>query len=479
MRFTLPVLGLALATPISAQFDDAMWFAARQGRTLTKVDASGKVLAKVDMSANGFDLSRVARAPNGDLWLVNFITATLTLCDRNGVLIKNVSTSSIGGGGATDIVFDKAGVAWVTFNSAGVVARMDAAGNVLGTVTVGPTPLGITIDNQGGIWVGHRVTAPSRITRIDPVTFTPTSYNLPATSKTLGGTVLADSPGLLGTSQIWVCGDGANELHVFDNAGTFKTTYTVGTSLTAGVNSLTLDGKGDIWCVHFRSRSGGGDVYHLDRNTGAVLQVIPDAPEPIAVMTDSFGRVWYHNRITFSGPTPSEARRADTTPSGQFEVSAPTGNGAYSVTDPNGFHRAYVIDPFGDADGDTALNVAEALAGTSPYDAQSNPGCHMLMRGRSTLNSTMTLEFKGNGPRGVVIAFATGAGASLPLPPFSGRFRLDPTKMLPVTVTATMPSNVSLTIPNDPALIGFVLHMQGATTSPPLELTNDTAIVVQ
>jgi len=453
-----------------------MWFAARQGRSLTKVSAHGEVLKVVDLSFNGFDLSRVCRGPNGTLWVINFITPTLTLTDRDGGNIQNINLSAFGS--PTDIVFDKGGIAWMTFNGAGIVGRFAPNGVLLNTIPTPGAPLGITIDNQGSVWVGHRVTAPSRITKIDPTTFATTIYNFPAGTRTLGGNVLADSPGITGNSRIWSCGDSGNEIVTFDNQGTVLNTLAVGTVATAGVNALTLDGKGNIWALHFRTGTNKGEVYGIDRNNYTILQTISDGPEPINVFTDSFGRPWFANRISFSGPQPSEARRIDRTGTNLFEVNAQIGIGAYNPSDPNGFHRAFVIDPLGDFDGDGTANIIEIQSGTSPYDPQSTPLASILTRGYSGIGGTVQIELKGSLTVTCAIAFADTGIPGLSVPPFAGKLRLDPVTLYPLTITGVIPGTLPITIPNSTNLQGRVLRMQGLALLGQPTFTNDTGLAI-
>lgn len=472
----LTALSGLLAAPANAQFDDAMWFAARQGRTLTKVSHHGEVLKTVDLSSNGLDLSRVCRAPNGELWIINFITPTLTIVDRDGGNLRNINLSAFGS--PTDIVFDKGGTAWATFNGAGIVGRFAPNGVLLNTIPAPGAPLGITIDNQGAVWVGHRVAAPSRVTKIDPTTFATTIYYFPAGTRSLGGLVLADSPGIAGTSRIWSAGDSGNEVVTFDDQGTVLNTTILGTVNTAGVSSLTLDGKGNIWALHFRSAASSGQVYGIDRNTYTVVQSISDSPEPIAVFTDSFGRPWFQNRVSFSGPQPSEIRRIDRTGTNLYEVNAQVGIGSYNPSDPNGFHRALVIDPLGDFDGDGVPNIVEVQSGTSPYDSQSTPSASILTTGYTGIGGTCQIELKGTLPLFAAIAFSDTGIPGIVVNPFLGKLRLDPLTLYPVTISTTLQTTVPLTIPNSAALQGRSLRMQGVWSYAAVSFTNDTGLAI-
>ena len=196
----LLVLLVGASTALPAQLDDAMWFAGRQGRKLTKVNACGEVLASVDLSGNGLDLDQVARAPDGRLWVINYITTRMTITDRNGGNPVNIDTSAIDPtGGATAIVFDRGGIGAVNIvevqsGSSPYDSQSTPTNSLL---TTGPTILGQTARVElrgaaGDAVLGFATGAPTSLTlpgiagqlRLDP-------------SRILGFTVLVTAPATL------------------------------------------------------------------------------------------------------------------------------------------------------------------------------------------------------------------------------------------------------------------------------------------
>lgn len=461
----LSALGSLL--PAQASGPDAMWIAARQGRTLTKVSANGEVLQTVNLSGNGFDLRSVTKAPDGKLWVVNFITTTLTILDPTGANPQNLTTA----GTAYQIAFDRLGVAWITLSNTGNVARYAPNGTLLGTIAVGPNPLGIAIDKAGNAWVAHRSPSGTRVSKIDATTFAATNYTLPSTTLQPVA-VLCDSPNPAAPSNVWVAGDSSNEIFQLDPNGNVLNTIRPNSVATAGISDLTLDANNDIWA----SCSTRAEIYRIDDVTGVVAPAIPDAPSPIGLSTDSYGRVWVVNRVSFSGPAPAELRRFDPV-TGAREAVAPVGIGAYNTKDPGGFQYAFVVDPNGDADGDGVGNAAEILQRTSPYDPQSNASLSLVAAGVSQPGQTLRISTSGTGVP-VYLVWATGRGTPFALPGFTGTVRLDPTKLLPIAFLVNVPATYSIPLPNDPTLVGATFLAQAVRPATPYLLGNESGWVI-
>lgn len=465
-----------LAPSLAAQgpIDDAMWYAARQGRTLTKVSACGDTQQSVDLSSLGRDLSQVARAPDGKLWVVNFITGTMTILDRNGGFIRDVTTS----GSAVAIAFDKAGNAYVSYNTNNIDV-FDANANLLRSHTLGAANgQGLAIDKAGRVWVAHR-TSPGNVSVIDPATNM--VQTIPMTTSMQPTKILADNPGITQPSRIWVIGDTGNTVAQID-AATVSVVMNHPVGPTSGFyGGITLAGDGMLWISRLRIVGGTapGEIYKVDPSNGNVLLTVPLGPEPIGMATDSFGRPWVVNRITFSGPTPSEAQRLNQQ-TGAVEVRTPVGIGAYNVLDPNGFLHAFVVDELGDADADGVPNFVECTSRSSPYDPQSTQNLSLVTLGTTSIGSTPQLAGTGAAANTLTLAFATKRHAGFSIPGLTGQIRLDPSQVLPIAVTVpALPFTSSLAIPNDPTLVGFVLHIQGvATGTLGVRLSNDTCLKV-
>ena len=472
--FRTAALAALLVPTLAAQppIDDAMWFAARQGRQLTKVSPCGDIQQTVDLTGNGFDLSQVARAPDGKLWLVNFITATMTILDRNGAIVQNVPTA----GNPLAIVFDKAGNAYVSFNTT-TVTVYDANANLLRSHTLGASQgQGMSIDKAGKIWVAHR-TAPGDVSVIDPVTNMVTT--IPMTTSMQPTRILADNPGIGMPSRIWVIGDSGNTVAQIDSTTVAVVTNHVVGPTTGFYGGITQAGDGMLWISRLRVGPSMGEIYKVDPSNGSVLLTVPLGPEPIGMGTDSFGRPWVVNRISFSGPTPSEAQRLNQQ-TGAIEVRTQVGVGAYNVLDPNGFQHALVVDELADADGDGSPNVIECTNRSSPYDPQSTQTLSLLSIGTTSIGSTPQIVASGSANNTLSLLFATKRHSGFALPGFTGQVRLDPAQVVPIVLTVpALPATLNVPIPNNPTLIGFVLHTQGvATGTLGVRLSNDTCIKV-
>ena len=179
-------LAAALLSPLPAQDLDTYWQANRKSKDVTKISACGEVLLTVDLSKNiptgqtsSAELRSAHMAPDGKVWVVNFIRPYFTLLDSKGKILLNVNTNS--GGRPFTIAFDKAGNAFIS-NPGRNVEMYDKNGKYVKEFKIGGVALGLTIDSNGQIWAAHRTGPPSKVTKIDPVKGTWTDFPLPATT---------------------------------------------------------------------------------------------------------------------------------------------------------------------------------------------------------------------------------------------------------------------------------------------------------
>ncbi|MCA8968923.1 MAG: hypothetical protein KDC95_04040 [Planctomycetes bacterium] len=451
----LACVALALSPSLLAQapMDDALWVASRGSTTLTKYSRFGEVLQTVDMTSNNFTLRGVFRAPDGKLWVVNFITQTFTICDRNGKVIKNVTTNS--GGSPYAIAFDKRGYAYITETS--TVAEYKPDGTLARSFTVPSAALGIAVDystpaQAGNVWVAHRNGPPGQISKIDIATGTVTTYTLPTTSTMLPTTIVATYEGIAKASNIWVGGDRSTNLYKLDQSGTVSGPYAMpnGYLYTSG---MAIDAKNRLWAV---GRAGVCAV--VDTSNGNTLKTMSVAPlnnDCGGVVMDSIGRPWIMDR-GFS--TPCTFQRYDD--QGVLELQTPDGVNTYGMIDASGFSYAYVTNPFGDEDGDGAVNFTEITNGTSPYDALSTPALSFDTRGVSRVGNTPYLDAVSTATAPMVAIFSAKTGTPIKVPGMNGEFLLDlPTVFF--TTAFQSPGKLNLPIPANNALAGISYQLQG------------------
>ena len=451
---TLSLAALAAAIPLAAvsaqaPMEDVLWVASRGSTSLTKYSRYGKVLATVPLSKTP---RRVHRAPDGKLWVIEFISSTFSIHDRDGKLLKTVTPGA--GGNPYGLAFDKRGYAYMTSGS--TVQEYKPDGTYVRSVNVPASPLGIAIDystpqNMGNIWLAHRI-QPGQITKIPISTFKPQSFTLPSSEPMMPTAVVCTYEGVAQQSNVFVGGDRSDKLYKLDQAG--KITGPITTA--AGYNycsGMAIDRQNRLWTV-----GRPGVVAVIDTKTNTTTTTFNGAPtnnDCGGVVMDSIGRPWILDRGFSSAST---FRRYDD--KGNMELGTPAGTNTYGMVDAAGFAYAFVVNPFGDEDKDGAANFAEITAGTSPYDALSTPSLSFDTRGVSRVGTTPYLEAVSQAKGTMVVFFTVGTGKALTLPGFKGSFLLDPATLF---YTAAMPSpgKLNLPIPGNTALTGLSYDLQG------------------
>jgi streptogramin lyase len=458
---TLFFLLLTAGAPAQTHMDDSLWVASRWGQTLTKVDRCGVVLQTV---LNGPSYpTTMARHPNGDLWVLGDAGPGFSILDRNGRHLRRIPTA----GKPVTMVFDAQGNGWISMADVGTVEKFSPAGiSVAFYMTA--TPCGLTVDSAGNIWVANCVGPPGQLTRIHAVTGAITVFPLPGPRLALHA-VIADLPSPSQPSSLWAIGDRSNQLVKFDINGNFVAAYPVG-SAGSGLGWLAVDPDNNLWVTNLTS----GDLHKVRGTDGVVLLTIANSPVPYAVTIDTTGNPWTVH--TVSATQPAELRKFDRA-TGALLVRVPLATGALHLTDAAGFQFARLTDRFGDADGDGDPNFAEALNGTSPYDRQSNRNTRLEVAGASRIGGNVQIQVGGAAGGAMVIFFGRGRSTARTFPGVGGELRLDPTQLFGFVLPAAVPSSLPLTIPNDPALNGVALHLQGIHLASSVAFSNETCIM--
>ncbi|MHC4078559.1 MAG: Vgb family protein, partial [Planctomycetota bacterium] len=459
-RHVLPLAFAILLGPSAVAQLDVYWQASRTSKELHRINACGEFDLRVDLSTNFFpgttapQLRAAFLAPDGKVWVVNFIVNHFTLLNGDGTNIRNIPVKS--GGYPYAIVFDKTGQAYMTMTGRGTgldgVEVRDKDGKLVKTYDMkGGNPLGITIDANGNAWVAHRLNPPSKITMIDPVKGTMTDFKFPASAKTLGGQIVADYQGIAKKSTIWCIGDRSSELLNFDSAGKFLGMYTIDPNSTT-ISAMTIDAQNNIWIGNFRTP----DIFYFDTKLKKVTRNIQNPPNVLGLAIDSRGRLLATARVSFSGPQPSVVRRFNTT-TFVMEQSTQVGIGAGSRAD-SGFHRALVVDPFGDFDKDGVANFVEVTNLTAPYDAQSNAETNVLVVGANSRGGQISVKVLGRSTSTAVLGIGLKKLATPScIPVWRGCLLLDPATIF-AAFSYKVPGSLDVTLPNDAALVGALVR---------------------
>ncbi len=474
-------LAAALLSPLTAQDLDVYWQANRKSKDVTKISACGEVLLTVDLSKNiptgqtsSAELRSAHMAPDGTVWIVNFSRPYFTLLDSNGKILQNVSTNSKGS--PYTIAFDRAGNGYIS-NPGSNVEMYDKTGKYVKDFKIGGVALGLTIDSSGAIWAAHRTGPPSKITKIDPGKGTWVDFAFPSTTKTLGGFIVAGYNGLAQKSDIFVCGDRTSELLHFDNAGKLLSTITLDATSTQ-VMPITIDVNNNVWVGNW----GNGKIYKYDPSQKKVVATLSNRPNVLGLAIDSHGRLLATTRVSFAGPTKSEVRRYNINTNILEQVTV-VGIHAGSPAS-SGFHRALVLDPFGDADGDKAVNFAELTKGTAPFDSQSNSRADLKIVGSNKAGSTVEIHVGGLTGSQAVVGLSTKR-LTMPLvnPAWVGALRIDAGvgALIPLFLFGKAPFTVKgIPIPSSQAK-GTKVYLQALyqhSATGPTEWSNDTCVIV-
>lgn len=439
MLKVLSILASTLCLPMLCA-QETYWLAGSGG--VRQVDVTGTWLQTVPPTST----RDVAVAPDGKVW---YVAGGITILLPNGTLFTTVTPSA--GISPYGIAFDRQGHAWVSGGNG--VEEFDANGNSLGTVPLTATaPLGITVDSSGNKWVAHRTGPPGSVSRIDGVTRAVTNHPLPPNSQILPTAVYADARGLVQPSHIWVLGDnrGAGEIVEFDATGTALNRYILDAAGRFQWMSGNVDATGvttHMWVGDW----GNGNLYRVDVATGVGTN-FPQGAAIRGVTFDGFGNLWV---VSGSGGV---LRRVDQT-NGNAEVNAPVmPTGAMSTR----WQYVTAVDPLGDLDGDGAPNFGELLSGSSPFDACSRPSVSLHVSGSTAIGGQANIVVTANPTDVTGLAFASSTvTGGFTLPGIQCSLRLDLASLAPLVLA--IPGSVSLpvTIPNNPALVGASLYVQG------------------
>lgn len=458
------LLAVLVVTGVTAA-QETYWVANRTSNNLSAIYPWGKTAATV---ATPTSLRRVVQAPDGNLWVVRFIQTTIDLLSPTGAPLTTIVNPT---GNVYDVAFDTAGHAWVSGGTS--LNEYSAVGTLLNSYPMpAAAPLGITIDNNGNKWIAHRTT-PASVSRVDGTTAVVSNHPLPITSL-LPTAVYADFRGIGIPSHVWVIGDGGGQLLELDPTGATVNTYASG---LASISSLAQDPvSGDMFIGSF----GNGGVARITL-AGAPVGTFINSPSCLGLAFDSFGRLFVTTRLT--SPILSEVRRYDIT-TNTMEVVTQVGLGTQSALSTR-HQYALVVDPMGDADADAITNGAEILAGTSPWDPQSNAFTSLNTTGQSGGGGSILIGVQAPPTAATYIAVAGGfAPPGIIFGGISGTVVLDLSTLLydPFTNSPFLFSTsgtVGIPIPIPTGLAGLSLTMQALTIDTfGMQFTNPSGLFI-
>ena len=479
-RVVFSLLATFTASTLCAQgIEDVLVIGSRKGNDYHKISRGGEVL-KVQASKPSTSVRGANRAPDGKIWVVNFIQATLTILKPDLSVFSHLTSLP---GYPSSVAFSRMSktgtyATYVVLNNTNQVLVFDQNAQMLNMLSIMPTPpfgdraLGCNMDVLGNLWVGIRGRSAGSLYKLNTQTMQFSGpYKFPALAANLGGQVYG-STGL----RVYTMGDGSRDVFEFDLNGKFLRQASLSTVGTGGVGEAAIDLNGMMWVPDWRN----GSLYQFNTVSMTTVRIHQDSRlrSTIGCAIDGEGGIWVIDRST----TPSLAYKYNQ--NGRIEQYAPVGTNTSNSGDFTGYSYANVVDPNGDNDGDGETNRSELKNGTNPFNAQSNSALSLRMDGTQYISQTVrfTLARRNLSTLPALIAFGLRANPPISAPIFTGKLMINPALLLVATVgstSATKPLNFYLPLPNNPALRGIPLMFQGMALDKTFVMSDGEGFVIR
>jgi hypothetical protein len=263
---------------------------------------------------------------SGDAWAANYSSSSVSEFSSAGVALSP-STGYTGGALAApySIAIDNSGNAWVASGGGAGVSKFSSAG--VGTAYAGGgsvNPVSVAIDGLGAIWL----TSGNSVSK-----FSNAGVALsPSTGYTGGGLERDWSIAVDGTGNAWIANRGNFGLSEFSNSGTplSPSTGFTGGGYVPGLETIAIDGSGDIWVPDYESYPTPGvsefsdSGIALSPSTGYTGGGLINA---VSVAIDGSGNAWVANSSNGTVSEFSNTGKALSPSTGYVFV----GNGTWSI----------------------------------------------------------------------------------------------------------------------------------------------------
>lgn len=461
MRRVLPfslVAGLtATALAQSPPIEDVLWTATLTD--LRAVDHFGRTTRSVPAAS----VHALGRSPDGTLWTL--VGTSVQRRARDGALVNSRPAAT--GGTPLDLAIDAAGNAWVIERSTtdGVV-RYDAQLVARATFGLLSVPRDIAITADGAVWVLQANQPGALVTRIDPATGVVANFTLPSSLGAGVALVTTANGSVLVGCAVRIAEVNALGLvtRVIDGVG-------------GSLQAFTATATGELFVLSLTSASL--DLRRIDPRTGVSIVIASGGPTsgfgPTQIALDHTGGLWTSGWPAGPFGLTRELRRIDVE---QHRFDLRLGFAA-GIEHGSGYHRALVVAPHADDDGDGTTNRSELQIGTNPYDAQSNAAV-ALRTERITYRQLDPIVFDLHappGPAALLFALDTRYGQA-PLPGLIGSLRLEPSLTIPFVQPLFAPGSVAITVPANPSLDGDRVYAQAVAGAFPTRLTNEVGVLI-
>jgi streptogramin lyase len=151
--------------PVDIAFDAAgqAWVANYGDNTVSKLDASGALIATYPIGINPSQPGGLAIDAAGNVWVCNYTRGRLVKMSSSGAILDSYYV----GVNPADVVMDAAGNFWVSLEGAAQVVKVLADGTVGSPINVGGNPRAIALDPLGNLWVGN-ISPSAQVVKLSP-----------------------------------------------------------------------------------------------------------------------------------------------------------------------------------------------------------------------------------------------------------------------------------------------------------------------
>lgn len=158
----------------SIDANGVMWSTTSEGGSdLMRYDVATQILTCIDLTQYGVNNTGenhgLGIGPDGAVWVTQFDLDQVLKFTPDGVIVPGFPKPTFGDGRDRSVAISADGHAWVDGSLGNTVSRLDANGNLVKVINLGPdgqSPRGIAVDSLGKIWVA--CTLSDNAKRIDP-----------------------------------------------------------------------------------------------------------------------------------------------------------------------------------------------------------------------------------------------------------------------------------------------------------------------
>jgi YVTN family beta-propeller protein len=255
--------------PIAAG-DGSLWVGNLDDRTLTRIDAAQRSAAATITLENSTPTGIAVGL--GAVWVAHGLRGQVSLVDPQfGQVSRTITVAGTAFGSPYGSVALDPSTAWVAFGDS-TLARLDAAGDLLGEGLAGNQPAGLAVAT-GSVWVTN--SGDATVQRFNPETFRQGPLRDFNVSTQPTGIVFADG-------AIWVASTGAAIVTRIDpsSGATLQIPVAEGPSALAST-------PGAIWVAN----TVAGTVSRIDTATNKVVETIETGNAPAGIAAAD-GYVW-------------------------------------------------------------------------------------------------------------------------------------------------------------------------------------------